>query len=78
MRGPIVNSNFSEEHDYGMTLDPIDVARNGLGYLPRENILRRVEGCVDPAAPLVFTSARYLRQLEIERVPIRVEDQVME
>jgi len=61
-----------------MGLDPVDMARDGLGCIPRENVLRRLEGCVDPAAPWGFACVRHAGQLEIERVPICVEDQVME
>ena len=40
LSGPIFKSNSCEERDYGMGLDPVDMARDGLGCLPRENVVR--------------------------------------
>ena len=54
-----------------MGLDPVDMARDGLGCLPWDDVVRRLEGCVDPAAPWVFACLRHPRQLEIERVSDR-------
>ena len=35
---PLCGSKSCEEHDYGMRLDPVEIARNGFGCLPRDNV----------------------------------------
>ena len=54
------------------------MAGNRLCHLPLDDVVRGVEGCVNPAPPLIFAWAIHLRQLEIERLPIGVEDHVKE
>ena len=71
-------SNSRKEHDHRARLGPIGIAGNRRRCLPRDDVVRGVEGCVDPAAPWVFACLIHPRQLEIERLPIGVQDQVKE
>ena len=57
-----------------MGLGPIAVARNPFGLFPGENVVRCIEGGVDPAAPWVFACLRHTRQVEIQRLLIGVKD----
>src|SRR5262249_6472504 len=47
-------SNSRKEHNHRARLGPIGIAGNWLCCLPLEDVVRRIEGCVDPAAPWVF------------------------
>src|SRR4051794_11007922 len=47
-------SNFGKEYDHRVRLRPIGIVRNRLCCLPLENVVRGVEGCVNPAAPWVL------------------------
>src|SRR6266566_1245305 len=76
--GVWVISNFRKEHDDGARLGRIGIARNRLCDLPLKDIVREVERCVNPASPWIFACAIQSRQLEIERLPIGVEDHVKE
>ena len=71
-------SNSRKEHDHRARLGPIGIAGNRRRCLPWEDIVRGVKGCVDPAAPWVFACLIHSRQLEIERLPIGVQDHVKE
>ena len=63
-------SNFGKEHDHRARLGPIGMARNRLCPVPLDDVVRGVEGCVNPAAPWIAAWAIQLRQLEIESLPI--------
>src|SRR5882724_11981985 len=71
-------SNSRKEHDHRARLGPVGIAGNRLCCLPRDDVMRGVKGCVDPAAPWVFACLNHPRQLKIERLPIGVHDQVKE
>lgn len=64
------------ERDHRAWRSPIDAARNGWGCPPFADVIGRIEGRVDPPAPWVFGPIRREWQLEVERLPIRVQDQV--
>src|SRR5438067_10762730 len=70
--------NSRKQHDHRACLGPVGTAGNRSRCLPRDDIVRRVEGCVDPAAPWRFAWLIDPRQFEIERLPIGVQDQVKE
>src|SRR6267378_5742188 len=55
-----------EEHDHGARLCPISVAGNRRGGLPLDDVVRRVERSVDPAAPWVSCGIARRRQLEVQ------------
>src|SRR5262249_30729677 len=64
---------FSEEHDQRVRAAPIGAARYRGSGLPFFDVVRRVEGGVDPTSPSIFTVIR-IRQLEVERLPIGIQD----
>src|SRR5207247_3315298 len=71
-------SNSRKEHDHRARLGPVGRAGNRLCGLPLEDVVRGVKSCVNPATPWVSPRLIRLRQLEIERLPIGIQDHVKE
>jgi hypothetical protein len=47
-------SNSRKEHDHRARLGTVSMAGNRFCRLPLDDVLRGVEGCVNPAPPLIF------------------------
>src|SRR2546428_720071 len=62
-----------EEDPHGARLCPIAVAHNSWGRPPLHDVVRGVEGRVDPAVPWVVA---YRRQLELQRLAVRIQNHV--
>ena len=73
-----VKSNSQNKHNHGARLGAIDMPGNRLCLLPLDDVVRGVESGINPAAPWIFACAIQSRQLEIERLPIGVQDHVKE
>ena len=69
-----LQSRAGDEHHHRARSDVVGSPRNRTGFLPFDDILRRVQCAVDPAAPLFTAVAHW--QLEIERFPIGVQNQM--
>ena len=69
-------ASFGEQHHDGASLRPIDMAGKGGRLLPRDDVVRGFEGGVDPSAPRARTAVAHRRQLELQRLPVGVQDQV--
>src|SRR5262245_24679352 len=64
------------QHDDGAWPRAIRGGGDRRRAIPFDDVVRRVEGGVDPPVPGIFTVVRSRRQLELERLPVRVEDRV--
>jgi len=76
--GACPGSNAREQHRHRTRLGPIGMAGNRRCCLPGYDVVRGVEGSVDPSTPRISNPVVYRWQLEIERLPIRVQDHVEE
>src|SRR5216684_7581776 len=65
-----------EQHHHGAWLRAIAMAGNRGSPLPVDDIVRRIEEGVDPSAPWMAAAIGYQRELELERLPVCVEDEV--
>src|SRR6478672_3274087 len=65
-----------EQHDHAARFGTIAVARNRGSLLPLDDIVWRVEGSVDPAAPWMSAAIGDRRERELEGLPVRVDDGV--
>jgi hypothetical protein len=73
-----VISKFAQKNNHRARLGAVDIAGNWLCYIPLEDIVRRVESGINPAAPRIFGCVIQPRELEIERLPLGVQDHVKE
>src|SRR6516165_10379310 len=60
------------QHHDRTSLGPIRMGCNRWSALPGDDVVRRVEGRVDPSTPRAPSADA--RQLELERLPVRVQD----
>src|SRR5712691_561954 len=62
----------SEKHHHRARCRSVVRRRNQGSFLPLNDVVRWVEGGVDPSAPRIRATVASRRQLEVERLPIRV------
>src|SRR5262245_61991727 len=74
---PVPSEVCEQDHD-GARLGAISMAGNEGGALPVDDVVRRVEGGVDPAAPSISAAIGGRGQLELEPLPVRREHDVKE
>ena len=69
-------THIREQHDHRTRPGPVNTARNRGSGLPLDDVVRCIEGGVDPSPPRIPGITAKHWQLEIEGFPIRIDDQV--
>src|SRR5690242_5157136 len=68
------SSAFGDQYDHGTRFSVIDGRRDRNRFGKRGDVVGRLQRRINPAAPGWPTPVELLRQLEIQRFPVGVED----
>src|SRR5436305_4606806 len=71
-------SNGGKQDGDGAAFGAVGRGRGGRRLLPGDDVVGALAGGVDPAAPFHWAAAGALGELEIQRLPVGVEDEVDE
>src|SRR5262245_14124948 len=72
----LAGAEVREQHHHRARFGPIAMVGNRWCAVPVDDVVWRVEERVDPAPPGMSTTIRGRRELELEWLPIRIEDDV--
>src|SRR5580658_4057583 len=64
------------KYDHRSWPDVIGITGNGSSIVPLNDVVRRIEGGIDPTAPRMSFAAARPRQFKIERLPVSICDQM--
>ena len=79
LQGGTYNASKScPKHHYRAGRGPIGSARNRWRYRPFNDVVWRVQGSIDPPAPGIYVPVPCRWELEIERLPMGIQDHMNE